>query len=187
LQGKSLFLLWLKEEKLVLLLEGKKPAAPLKTELATRARALADLGRPATLAAVLVGDDPASQLYLKRKARLGASLGIRVEGQILPGNTTEEELFALLRRLSNRADVHGILLEQPLPPQIRKGIVLPAIDPRKDVDGSTGRANGLLTGDKAGLAPATPLAVMHLLEFYQIPWKAGRLSSSGILLWSGNR
>jgi methylenetetrahydrofolate dehydrogenase (NADP+)/methenyltetrahydrofolate cyclohydrolase len=161
--------LWRTEAKLVLLLEGKKPSAPLKTELARRAKALGDLGRPATLAAVLVGDDPASHLYLKRKARLGASLGIRVEGQILPTSTSEDELFALLRRLSTRADVHGILLEQPLPPHIRKGIVLPAIDPRKDVDGATGRANGLLTGDKAGLAPATPLAVMQLLDFYKIP------------------
>jgi methylenetetrahydrofolate dehydrogenase (NADP+)/methenyltetrahydrofolate cyclohydrolase len=157
----------------VLLLEGKKPAAPLKLDLARRAKALADLGRPATLAAVLVGDDPASHLYLKRKVRLGASLGIRVEAHILPRETTEDELFTLLRRLSTRSDVHGILLEQPLPAHIRKGTVLTAIDPRKDVDGSTGKVAGLLTGDPTGLAPATPLAVMHLLDFYQIPL-AGR-------------
>lgn len=157
----------------MLLLEGKKPAAPLKNDLAQRAKVLADLGRPATLAAVLVGDDPASHLYLKRKVRLGASLGIRVEAHILPQQTTEDELFRLLRQLSTRSDVHGILVEQPLPSQIRKAAVLEAIDPRKDVDGSTGKVAGLVAGDPTGLAPATPLAVMHLLEFYEIPL-AGR-------------
>lgn len=153
----------------MLLLEGKRPAAPLKNDLAQRAKALAEMGRPATLAAVLVGDDPASHLYLKRKVKLGTSLGIRVESHLLPQQTTEEELFRLLRRLSTRSDVHGILLEQPLPSQIRKAMVLEAIDPRKDVDGSTGKVAGLVAGDPTGLAPATPLAVMHLLAFYQIP------------------
>jgi methylenetetrahydrofolate dehydrogenase (NADP+)/methenyltetrahydrofolate cyclohydrolase len=152
----------------MLLLEGKKPAAALKEELARRARALAESGRPATLAAVLVGNDPASHLYLKRKAKLGASLGIRVEGHILPATTSEDELFSLLRRLSNRSEIHGILVEQPLPPHIRTSVVLQAIDAKKDVDGATGKSAGLLMGDRSGLVPATPLAVMRILEHYRI-------------------
>ncbi|MFZ5815489.1 MAG: bifunctional 5,10-methylenetetrahydrofolate dehydrogenase/5,10-methenyltetrahydrofolate cyclohydrolase [Bacillota bacterium] len=152
----------------MMLMEGKLPAAALRAEIRRRAAALSAAGHTPRLAAVLAGEDQASDLYLTRKEKLGRELGVAVEAFRLP-RTTEEELAALLRRLSLRPDVDGILLEQPLPRSIRREQVLHAIDPFKDVDGATGRTTGLLTGDPTGLAPATPLAVMRMLRYYQVP------------------
>lgn len=151
----------------MLLLEGKGPAARLREELKDRTAQLTAAGRPPLLAAVLAGPDQASDLYLRRKAKVGRELGMVVEEHRLPG-CDEGELIALLRRLSLRSDVDGILLEQPLPRSINKAKAISAIDPSKDVDGSTGQTRGLLTGEAGGLIPATPLAVMRLLAHYQI-------------------
>lgn len=158
----------------MLLMEGKLPAAALKAEIRRRAAALTEAGHTARLAAVLAGENQACDLYLSRKERLGRELGLAVEAYRLP-EATEEDLITLLRRLSLRPDVDGILLEQPLPAVIRKEAVLHAIDPFKDVDGATGRTGGLLTGDPAGLAPATPLAVMRILQYYQIPLRGANV------------
>lgn len=98
---------------------------------------------------------------------MGRDLGITVEAHRLP-EATATDLADLLRRLSLRQDVDGILLEQPLPLHIPKSEVVYAIDPSKDVDGATGQTRGLLTGDGSGLAPATPMAVMRLLRHYKV-------------------
>lgn len=149
-------------------LEGKSVTCALRFELISRSAALAESWRPPRLAAVLVGNDEASELYLKRKVKLGKELGVDVEEHRLP-ETSEAELASLLYYLSLRSDVDGILLEQPLPAHIQKARVIRAISPAKDVDGSTGGAASLLTGDAQGLIPATPLAVMRLLRHYQVP------------------
>jgi methylenetetrahydrofolate dehydrogenase (NADP+) / methenyltetrahydrofolate cyclohydrolase len=158
----------------MILMEGKSPAAELREELRSRAAALAAASRPPRLAAVLVGTDQASDLYLKRKAKLGRELGIDVERYLLP-EAGEAETAGLLRRLSLRSDVDGILLEQPLPPWIRKEQVIHAIAPTKDVDGATGLTHGLLSGAGASAAPATPLAVMRLLRHYAIPLRGAHV------------
>lgn len=137
----------------MVLLEGKTPAALLRQNLKERAAYLARAGHPPRLAAVLAGADEASALYLKRKQRTGRQLGIAVEGYHLP-QPTNEEVAALLRELSAREDVDGILLEQPLPRHLHKEQLLQCIAPEKDVD---------------GLKPATPRAVMRLLKHYGIP------------------
>lgn len=152
----------------MMLLEGKTVADALRFELISRAAALTEFGRPPRLAAVLAGSDKASELYLKRKVKLGRELGIDVEEHRLP-NCSEAELASVLYYLSRRDDVDGILLEQPLPKHIQKAHVMKAISPSKDVDGSTGHAAGLLTGDPTSLIPATPLAVMRLLSHYRVP------------------
>lgn len=154
----------------MLLMEGRWPAAALKAEIRRRATALTESGHTPRLAAVLAGENEACDLYLARKEKLGRELGVAVEAYRLT-TATEDDLVALLRRLSLRADVDGILLEQPLPRPIRKEALLHAIDPFKDVDGATGRLTGLLTGDPTGLAPATPLAVMRMLQHYQVDLK----------------
>jgi methylenetetrahydrofolate dehydrogenase (NADP+)/methenyltetrahydrofolate cyclohydrolase len=152
----------------MVLLEGKTPATRLRDELQARVHALnQSVGRPPRLAAVLAGNDQASDLYLRRKAKLGRELGIVVEEHRLP-TATAEELAGLLRQLSLRHDVDGILLEQPLPAHIGKEEVLYAIAPHKDVDGATGQTRVLLTGEPTTLAPATPMAVMRLLDHYQV-------------------
>lgn len=158
----------------MMLLEGKTVAEALRFELISRAAALAEAGRPPKLAAVLVGHDKASDLYLKRKVKLGRELGIDVEEHRLP-DCSEAELASVLYYLSLRDDVDGILLEQPLPKQIQKAHVMKAISPAKDVDGSTGHAAGLLTGDPGGLTPATPLAVMRLLHHYRVPLRGAEV------------
>lgn len=153
----------------MLLLEGKTPAQALRAELQRRSAQLTASGHTPRLAAVLAGRNDASDLYLRRKAKIGRELGIAVEEHRLP-DANEADLIDLLEQLSARPDMDGILLEQPLPAGIEKRHALSAIDPTKDVDGSTGRTHGLLTGDlTGGLAPATPLAVMRLLHHYAIP------------------
>jgi methylenetetrahydrofolate dehydrogenase (NADP+)/methenyltetrahydrofolate cyclohydrolase len=158
----------------MLLMEGKLPAAALKAEIRRRAQALTESGHTPRLAAVLAGRNQASDLYLARKERLGRDLGIAVEAYRLP-DATEEELVALVRRLSLRQEVDAILVEQPLPRSIRKEAVVAAIDPCKDVDGITGRTGGLLTGEATCLAPATPLAVMRMLRYYQVPLRGANV------------
>ncbi|HEY8347624.1 MAG TPA: bifunctional 5,10-methylenetetrahydrofolate dehydrogenase/5,10-methenyltetrahydrofolate cyclohydrolase [Symbiobacteriaceae bacterium] len=143
----------------MVLLEGKTPAALLRQNLKERTAYLRQMGHTPRLAAVLAGDDPASALYLKRKQRMGRELGILVDGYHLP-NPTNEEVYRLLRQLSRREDVDGILLEQPLPRHLNKEMLLSAIAPEKDVD---------------GLNPATPRAVMRLLNHYQIPLKGAEV------------
>lgn len=136
----------------MVLLEGKTPAALLREELKERAAHLTQAGHPPRLAAILAGEDQASALYLKRKERTGRQLGIAVEGYHMP-RPTDEAVAGLIRRLSRRADLDGILLEQPLPGHLHKEYLLQAIPPEKDVD---------------GLNPATPRAVMRLLKHYGI-------------------
>lgn len=160
------------------LLEGKSPAEAMKPDVRSRALALASAGHPPRLAAVLAGRNEASDLYLSRKERLGRSLGIAVEAHRLP-DASEDELVALVRSLSLRPDVDGIMVEQPLPdPQWRDAVVR-AIDPFKDVDGATGLTGGLLSGQPTGLVPATPLAVMHLLDYYRVPLRGAHVTIVG--------
>lgn len=160
------------------LLEGKSPAESLKADVMSRARALAAAGHPPRLAAVLAGRNEASDLYIARKERLGRSLGIAVEAHRLP-DAKEDELVSLVRQLSLRPDVDGIMVEQPLPDPAWRDAVVRAIDPFKDVDGATGFTGGLLGGQPAGLVPATPLAVMHLLQYHRIPLRGAHVTIVG--------
>lgn len=151
----------------VLLMEGRLPAAALRAEIRRRTAALADQGVVPHLAAVLVGEDRASELYLRRKEKIGRDLGITVEPYRLK-ETSVEGLKGLLHRLSLRSDVDGILVEQPLPRSVPRAQVLSAIAPAKDVDGVTGQSSGLLTGVMTTPVPATAQAVMRLLHYYRI-------------------
>jgi methylenetetrahydrofolate dehydrogenase (NADP+) / methenyltetrahydrofolate cyclohydrolase len=116
------------------------------------------------LAAVLAGGDPASQSYVASKARASGRAGMRSEVFHLPADVAPEEYFALIDTLNRRADVHGILPQLPLPPQVRADEVFARLDPRKDVDGLTPVNMGLLTLGRPGLVPCTPLGVMVLIE-----------------------
>ena len=116
------------------------------------------------LAAILVGEDPSSALYVKLKAQACGRAGMRSETFHLPAATSETEVLALIGDLNARADVHGILPQQPMPPQINPRTVFERLDPRKDVDG-LGPANmsALLVG-RPQLVPCTPAGIMVLLE-----------------------
>lgn len=146
------------------ILDGKAIAATLEADIAARATALTRrYGVSPGLAAILVGDDPASALYVRRKAEACGRTGLRSETFHLPAQTSETELLAVIDDLNARSDVHGILPQQPMPAQITPQNVFERIDPRKDVDG-LGPVNmaALLVGSPR-LIPPTPAGVLALL------------------------
>lgn len=147
------------------LLDGRSIAGEVERQAAVEAAAVTHrYGVAPCLAAILVGDDAASVLYVKRKAEACGRAGLRSETFHLPAATTETEVLALIGDLNARADVHGILPQQPMPPQINPRTVFERIDPRKDVDG-LGPANmaALLVG-RPNLVPCTPAGIMLLLQ-----------------------
>ena len=147
------------------LLDGRSLAGDVEREAAAEAAAVTRrYGVSPCLAAILVGADPASALYVNRKAEACGRSGLRSETFHLPEATTEAEVLALIGDLNARADVHGILPQQPMPPQINPRTVFERIDPRKDVDG-LGPANmaALLVG-RPNLVPCTPAGIMLLLQ-----------------------
>ena len=147
------------------LLDGRAAARAVEDEAARDAAALTErYGTSPCLAAVLVGDDPASALYVKLKAEACGRAGMRSETFHLPGSTSEGELLALIGDLNARADVHGILPQQPMPRQINPRTVFERIDPRKDVDGLGPQNMAALMVGRPNLIPCTPAGIMLLLE-----------------------
>ncbi len=141
-------------------LDGKALAARVRAEVAAR---VAQRPRPPTLAVVLVGDDPASAVYVRSKDRAAREAGIAARTIRLPAATTQQALLAEIRALNDDALVDGILVQLPLPKGLRAEAVLDAIDPAKDVDGLTPTNAGLLASGRKGLVPCTPKGVMRLL------------------------
>lgn len=154
------------------LLEGKVFAAKLKEEAGKKAQELkAKYGITPGLAVIIVGENPASQVYVRNKHKACTELGFYSEGVELPATTTREELLAEIQRLNNDEKIHGILVQLPLPKELQpyESEVLEAINPFKDVDGfhpvNVGR---LVTGQKA-LVPCTPHGCLRMLELAEIP------------------
>lgn len=118
---------------------------------------------------VLVGNDPASQTYVRSKNKKCQDLGIRGETVELAEFTSEAELLSRIKALNEDKDVHGVLVQLPLPPQIRKNVILNAIDPLKDVDGLHPDNAGRLFQGEPRLLPCTPAGIMEILKFYALP------------------
>lgn len=147
------------------IIDGKAIAAAVNEETRRRVEALKAAGKTPGLAVVLVGDDPASQVYVNSKAKKCAELGIFSDKRVLPADTTMEELLALIDELNRNPAIDGILVQSPPPPQIDEEAVIAAIDPDKDVDCFCERNVGkLLIGKEDGFRPCTPWGVMLLLE-----------------------
>lgn len=142
------------------ILDGKALAARLRARIAERARAA---GLVPGLRVIRVGDDPASVVYVRNKDRAAAEAGFDSATVLLPADTTEPALLAEIARLNSDPAVDGILVQLPLPPQIRAEAVLDAVDPAKDVDGFHPVNAGLLATGRPRLVPCTPRGVMHLL------------------------
>ena len=146
------------------LIDGRAIAAQIQGELADRVAALRQRGLRAGLAFVRVGEDPASKVYVGRKEKCCADLGIYSETHVLPGATGEADLLALLARLNADARFHGILVQAPLPKHIREAVVFATVLPAKDVDGfHPVNVGKLMLGDPTGFRPCTPAGVMELL------------------------
>jgi methylenetetrahydrofolate dehydrogenase (NADP+)/methenyltetrahydrofolate cyclohydrolase len=124
--------------------------------------------QPPCLAVVLVGNDPASEIYVKRKRQACKKVGIKTEDYTLASSTTQNELLALIDRLNQSPQVHGILVQLPLPAHIDTGIIIEAIVPEKDVDGFHPYNLGRLAQQRPTLRPCTPYGVMQLLAHYQL-------------------
>ena len=152
------------------LIDGRAIASQMQEETARRVAALKARGVQPGLAFVRVGEDPASKVYVGMKEKACAQLGIHSETRILPENTPEEELLKLLAALNADARVHGILVQAPLPRQIREAVVYATVSPLKDVDGfHPVNVGKLMMGDTDGFMPCTPAGVLELLVRSQTP------------------
>ena len=145
-------------------IDGKAASARLLEEVTAEVASLAQQGVIPGLAVVLVGEDPASQVYVRNKLKRTVECGMQSFEHILPSETREAELLALVARLNADADVHGILVQLPLPSHIQEDAVLEAIDPAKDVDGFHRMNVGALVQGADALAPCTPTGCMRLLR-----------------------
>lgn len=146
------------------IIDGKKISAAVKAEVAAGVAALKERGIETGLAVVLVGDDPASRVYVNNKKKACALCGIRSFEYTLPTETKEEELLALVGKLNADPAVNGILVQLPLPPQIDEQKVIAAIAPEKDVDAFTeGNVGRIMIGDYHFL-PCTPAGCMTLID-----------------------
>jgi methylenetetrahydrofolate dehydrogenase (NADP+)/methenyltetrahydrofolate cyclohydrolase len=121
------------------------------------------------LATILVGDDPASQVYVRSKHEKSREAGMTSFNHVLPADTPQDELADLIQQLNDDSSVHGILLQLPAPPQIDDDAMTALIDPLKDVDGLTPVSAGLLMAGRPGMVPATPAGCMELLRAYDTP------------------
>lgn len=146
------------------LIDGRAIARQLQGELVQRIEALKGRGVQPGLAFVRVGEDAASKVYVGRKEKMCAELGIASETHVLPEQTSEPELLVLLDRLNADRQLHGILVQAPLPPHLRAAAVYARVSPEKDVDGFHPLNVGkLMLGDPTGFLPCTPAGIRELL------------------------
>ena len=155
------------------LIDGKSLAASVRAEQRSAVTSLAARGVRPGLAAVLVGDDPASRVYVRNKARACNETGVRSEVHEFPEQVSESALLECVARLNADPRVHGILVQLPLPRQLDAARVLAAVSPEKDVDGFHAANLGALLQGRPGFVPGTPAGVMRLLEHAGVPL-AGR-------------
>ncbi len=155
------------------IIDGKAVAAHLRSRIAERTTALARESIVPGLAVVLVGDDPASQVYVGSKTKQAQAAGIRHFDHRLRANTSTAQLIALVQELNTRRDVHGILVQLPLPAAIDSAAVLAAIDPQKDVDGFHAVNAGRLALGQQATVPCTPLGCLILIR-QVMPQMAGK-------------
>jgi methylenetetrahydrofolate dehydrogenase (NADP+) / methenyltetrahydrofolate cyclohydrolase len=151
-------------------MDGKALAARIREDVR---RQVAELGE-VRLATVLVGDDPASQVYIGHKHRAADEVGIEAVDRRLPAGTSEEEVLAVVRELNADESIDGLLVQTPIAGESDERRVTSAVDPRKDVDGLTPVNAGLLFQGRPALVPATALGIMALLAEYRVPLEGAR-------------
>lgn len=152
----------------LLILSGKDVSSSVYKGLSERIHALREKGITPGLAVVLVGEDPASQVYVRSKTRTFKKLDLFTQTYRLPNDTSQDELLDLIAELNNDNSYHGILVQLPLPKDIESDKVINAIDPKKDVDGFHPENAGLLAIGRPRFIPCTPKGIMRILEQYKI-------------------
>lgn len=156
------------------ILDGNKIRDEILAELAGQVRELKSAGVTPGLVAVLVGANPASQIYVRNKVKACESLGLYSEKLDLPAETTTDQLLALVEKLNRRDDVDGILVQLPLPPGMDSKRILMAVDPAKDVDGFHPLNVGQLVSGRPRVVPCTPAGIIEILLRNQIPLQGAR-------------
>lgn len=151
------------------ILDGTKIANDIRSEVAAEVKAMAGAGVRPGLAVVLVGHNPASEIYVRGKVKACQEVGVYSEQHAPPETATTAELLALIHTLNRRAEIDGILVQLPLPAQVDAKQVLMAVDPAKDVDGFHPVNVGFLSTQRPGLVPCTPAGVMEILRRSHIP------------------
>ena len=151
------------------ILDGNRIRDEIKNECRPRVAKLASLKRPPGLAVVLVGHDPASEIYVRNKVKTCHELGIHSETLTPPESVTTEELLAIVDQLNRRPEIDGILVQMPLPPQVDSKRVLLAVSPEKDVDGFHPCNVGNLATGRPGPRSCTPAGIIEMLKRYKIP------------------
>lgn len=150
------------------IIDGKKVSADVKAQVAKETEALKQQGITPGLAVVIVGDDPASRVYVNNKKKACALVGFRSEEYALPAQTTQEELLELVRKLNNKKDINGILVQLPLPGHLDEKEVIETISPIKDVDAFHAVNVGKIMIGDYDFLPCTPAGVMEMLHAYNI-------------------
>ncbi len=162
------------------LIDGRAIAAQLQSELRGRIAHLASRGIQPGLAFVRVGEDPASKVYVGRKEKTCAELGILSETHVLPEATSEADLLKLIRQLNQNSSLHGILVQAPLPKQIRQEVIYASVLPEKDVDGfHPVNVGKLMLGDTTGFVPCTPGGIRELLVRSQVKTSGAEVAVLG--------
>ncbi len=151
-----------------IILSGKTVSQNVYKSLQTRIDSLKFSGCTPGLAVVLVGDDPASNVYVNSKTRRFNKLGLYSETIRLPANIDEDELLSQIRDLNNDGSFHGILVQMPLPTHLNESVIIDALDPLKDVDGFHPENLGRLTAGRPRFVPCTPKGIMRIMDFYKI-------------------
>ena len=152
-----------------LVLDGKTVSAAVKEEVAREVKALNETGINSCLAVVIVGDDPASRVYVNNKKKACEVCGIKSLEYALPADTTNEELLSLVKELNENDEVNGILVQLPLPKHLDEKLVIESIDPKKDVDAFHASNVGKIMIGEYDFLPCTPAGVMEILKYYNIP------------------
>lgn len=150
------------------LIDGKKVSQDIKDELKEKVAKLKEEGQEITLAVVLVGQDPASQVYVRNKQKACEYVGINSKTYKLEDTTSEEDLLKLIHDLNNNEDVNGILVQLPLPKHIDENLIIQSISPLKDVDGFHPESVGKLSIGQPGFVSCTPAGIIELLKRYNI-------------------
>jgi len=161
------------------ILDGKTTSAQIRSEVAERVQALSDKGIIPGLAAVLVGDDPASRIYVGQKHKASADVGIRSEQVDLPAYVTEHELLDTIRRLNRDPEIHGIIVQLPLPGHLPELDIQRAILPEKDVDGLHPWNIGMMVRRGPCFLPATPYGIVELLLRCEVPLEGAEATIVG--------
>ncbi len=150
------------------ILSGKEVAAVVRQEVAQRVAALSDRGKSVGLATVLVGEDPASQVYVRSKHRSAEKAGMLSFDHHMPATSTQQEVEDMVRKLNADPEVDGMIVQLPLPGDLDGNRAVETIDPAKDADGLHPFNLGLLTLERSRLRPATPSGIMRILQYYGI-------------------